>query len=45
MIGLLQYAMRERLIGKGNKQSAAMVRPFLTFFRIILLVFAVLSWM
>ncbi|EHD2241288.1 mechanosensitive ion channel family protein [Vibrio vulnificus] len=45
LIGLLQYAMRERLIGKGNKQSAAMVRPFLTFFRIILLVFAVLSWM
>ncbi|NVC64969.1 mechanosensitive ion channel family protein [Vibrio sp. 05-20-BW147] len=45
LIGLLQYAMRERLIGKGNKQSAAMVRPFLTFFRIIVLVFAVLAWM
>ncbi|MBE3651439.1 mechanosensitive ion channel protein MscS [Vibrio navarrensis] len=45
IIGLLQYVMRERLIGKGNKQSAAMVRPFLTFLRIIVLIFAVLSWM
>ncbi|MFP3345480.1 hypothetical protein R0J87_23645, partial [Halomonas sp. SIMBA_159] len=44
-IGLFQYIIRERLINNGNKQGAAMVRPFLTFIRIILLIFAVLSWM
>ncbi len=45
LIALLQYAMRERLIDKGNKQGAAMVRPFLRFIQIIFLVFAALIWM
>ncbi|MGI2258765.1 mechanosensitive ion channel family protein [Shewanella sp. GXUN23E] len=44
-IGLLQHGIKKRLADNGNKHAAAMVRPMLTFVRIILVCFAIILWM
>ena len=44
-IGLMQSALREHWIAKGNKQAASLLRPLGNFVRVVLLALAILIWL